>query len=207
MAEIVKPNNLSQIWAIAGDKVNPGDAKIQQGWIVEIPPREYENWITNRQDTAIAHFNQVGIAQWDSNTEYIQNKSYVQGSNGSVYRAVVNSKGLDPVTNLGAWRIAFVSTFDPDSLRVFNGYQLISTDFVVGVNSRYYALNSLSMTLPNRATQGDNIILNRAPLTEVTIYTQNSMMFKTSIGFVDTIIADVDDEVNITFDGTYWLVI
>lgn len=104
MAEINKPSDINKIWADTGDIVTPSDVKISTGWVEEIPPHEYENYIQNRQDLAIAHINQHGIAIWDSITEYQANRSLVQGSNGKLYKSATTNTNINPVTdNTGAW--------------------------------------------------------------------------------------------------------
>ena len=110
MSEILKPSNLSLTWASGGDILNPGDSKYTQGWEVEIPPRQWFNYLDNRQDEAIAHINQHGIAVWDSSTEYQASKSYVQGSNGNVYRALTTNTNIDPVLDAGTnWQPLFIT--------------------------------------------------------------------------------------------------
>lgn len=112
MPEIQKPTNLSLTWASGGDILNPGDTKIATGWAVEIPPRQWFNYLDNRQDEAIAHINQHGIAVWDTNTEYQYNvsgvKSVVMGSDGIIYRTLTTNSGQDPTLTVGvSWEIAF----------------------------------------------------------------------------------------------------
>lgn len=116
MALLTKPN-MQQLWASGGDIVEPSDLKKQQGWTVEVPPHQFENWIQNRQDEYLAHINQRGIPQWDGNTEYeAAGLSYVQGSNGVVYKSVAASGPAtvvqDPTTDASDtyWAIAFAST-------------------------------------------------------------------------------------------------
>lgn len=101
MAEILKPDGLNTRWAQGGDILDPGNTKYAQGWEVEIPPRQWFNFLDNRQDEAIAHINQHGIAVWDSVTEYQANKSYVQGSNGSIYKALTTNTNINPTTDGG----------------------------------------------------------------------------------------------------------
>jgi len=103
-----KPN-VNTLWASTGAKVEPTLAKKQQGWVSEIPPFEFENWIQNRQDQFNAHVNQYGIAVWDSSTEYQAKKSYVQGSDGIVYKAVQTHSNQNPVLDATAtyWSVAF----------------------------------------------------------------------------------------------------
>src|SRR5690554_7497798 len=97
MPQIPKPNTLNKIWAAGGDRATPLDGKISSGWQIEIPPRQWFNWLDNRQDQAIAHFNQHGIPVWDDQTEYQAGKSYVQDpGNGLVYRCVITNTGNQP---------------------------------------------------------------------------------------------------------------
>lgn len=115
MAEILKPSNLSLTWASGGDVLNPGDTKYATGWQVEIPPRQWFNYLDNRQDSAIAHINQRGVAAWDNTTEYQEDKSYVQGvTNGTVYRCVQTHTNQNPETDVSNtyWIVAFASAGD-----------------------------------------------------------------------------------------------
>lgn len=108
MATFIKPQ-FNNVWATSGAKVAPDVAKINLGWVVEIPPHELDNWIRNRQDALLAHINQMGVVAWDETVEYQANKSYVQGSTtGNVYRAVTTHTGVNPETDVnGNWQIAF----------------------------------------------------------------------------------------------------
>lgn len=101
MAEITKPD-MSSLWASDGAVIAPTSAKIKTGWTPEIPPHQWENFVQNRQDNAIAYLFQRGVPEWDSSTEYFNNKSLVMGSDGVLYRAVSNSVGVDPTTDSGA---------------------------------------------------------------------------------------------------------
>jgi hypothetical protein len=114
MAEILKPSNLSLTWASGGDILNPGDTKYATGWQTEIPPRQWFNYLGNRQDEAIAHINQRGVAEWDAATEYQGTKSYAQGVTGTIYRSKQTSINQDPDADVGEvyWEIAFASAGD-----------------------------------------------------------------------------------------------
>lgn len=113
--EFDKPSNLDVIWASAGDVLNPGDTKYSTGWAVEVPPRQWENYIQNKQDQAIAHFNQHGVSVWDSVSQYLASKSYVQGpTTGAIYRAKVDNVAQNPELDTAHtyWSIAFASPGD-----------------------------------------------------------------------------------------------
>lgn len=107
MAALSKPSDINKIWADGGDVVSPSDVKIGLGWEVEVPPRQYFNWLDNKQDQFNAHVNQHGIPVWDSVTEYQAGKSYVQGSNGVVYVATQTHTNQDPVSVSTHWSPAF----------------------------------------------------------------------------------------------------
>lgn len=110
MAEFILPQNLGNVWASSGDVLKPSDSKIMQGWSAEIPPRQWFNWLDNRQDQAIAHIAQHGISSWIGTIEYQANKSYVQGSDGVVYKALTTNTNINPVGGAsGNWQSAFIS--------------------------------------------------------------------------------------------------
>lgn len=109
MAQIDKPSDLNKIWSVQGINTAPSDVKINNGFVVEIPPYQWFNYLHNKQDTALAHINQMGIPVWDPLTEYQANKSQVQGSDGKIYRAFVTNTNVNPVDDSsGTW-------FDPNS--------------------------------------------------------------------------------------------
>ncbi|ATN92790.1 putative tail fiber protein [Pseudomonas phage PPSC2] len=109
MPNISKPSGLNNIWAEGGTKIDPGTSKYNIGWVVQLPPYEYQNYIDNRQDRALAHINQHGIPEWDSTTEYQGNLSYTQASNGMIYKCTQTNTNKDPASTLNNdyWVIAF----------------------------------------------------------------------------------------------------
>lgn len=99
MTLVVKPN-YTKLWASGGAIVEPSDAKKQLGWAAEVPPHQWENWSQNRQDTMLAHINQRGVTEWDTLSNYeAGGLSYVQGSNGTLYKSVAASGPLSTVQN------------------------------------------------------------------------------------------------------------
>src|SRR5690606_28696865 len=104
----------NNVWASGGDRIYPGDTKYATGWQVEIPPRQYFNEIDYKQDQMLAHLNQHGIPIWDSETEYQEDQSYVQGSTGTVYRCVLTHTNQNPDLDVSNtyWIIAFASAGD-----------------------------------------------------------------------------------------------
>lgn len=203
MAEVIKPD-VNAVWGVAGERVKPSDDKIQTGWVVEIPPLQTFNWLSNRSDTFNAHINQHGISVWDAYTQYIAGKSYVQGRDGFIYKAIVDNINKDPTLDRSVWALAFISEDNPESLKVFNGYTIISSDFEVSPNTRYYALGSLKVTLPPTAILGDNIIANKSPTATVTFVVEGGGQIRTLMGLVDEVEYDITDEINVVWNGTNW---
>lgn len=111
MPNIIKPTGINQLWAAGGTKIDPGATKTNIGWVVELPPYQYQNWLDNRQDTFIAHANQHGIPEWDTETEYQGNLSYTQGSDGIIYKCIQTHTNLDPANPLNS--AFWVRAFEP----------------------------------------------------------------------------------------------
>lgn len=105
MTDIIKLD-MTKIWAASGDKIQPSDAQMDSGWLVQQIPRQTWNWFENRQDNNIAYMLQKGIPEWDSTTEYRASKSYVQ-RNGVVYKCLVTGVNLDPLVGTTNWTKAF----------------------------------------------------------------------------------------------------
>lgn len=101
MANITLPD-MTNIWANQGDRTIPSLFKFNTGWEVEIPPRQVENYIQWRQDTAINYILQKGIPEWNSLVEYQINTSYVQYGQ-AIYVARLTHTGVSPPNNT-YWR-------------------------------------------------------------------------------------------------------
>ena len=107
MPDIQKQPGINSVWAQSGQKSAPDVSKIDQGYVVEKPPFQVQNWIENKQDAFNAHVNQHGIPYKDDETEYQAGKSYVVDQiSGIVYRCVATHVN-QPVSNPLYWDIAF----------------------------------------------------------------------------------------------------
>ena len=157
----------NSVWASSGEKASPGEDKIKQGWVVEIPPHQYENWISNRQDQMLAHINQYGIAEWDSSTEYQSNKSYAQGvTTGNIYRALTTNTGINPETDVNNnWTIAFersgLSLLKSQNLADVPDKAAARTNLGIATTADYdarYLLKSSNFAdVPNKASARSNL--------------------------------------------------
>lgn len=102
MALPSKPT-IKNVWATSGLKVEPSDSKVNTGWIVERPPHQFQNFLQNRSDQFLKHINEAGIPVWDAVTTYTAGKSYVQGSDGFIYKCLVDGNNQNPVGNATNW--------------------------------------------------------------------------------------------------------
>lgn len=204
MADIQKPATLNVIWAESGDKIKPEDSKIQIGWLAEIPPRQYFNYMDNRRDTAIAHINQHGIGVWDAFTEYQALRSYVQGSDGVIYRALQTNISNNPVEDNGTyWTEAFLSVDSPSGNSKYIGYLVRDTSFTAVTNNRYYLSSPLVVTLPDSGMKGEAITMVKRPNITSTVRVSIGNIV-TAIGSDTSVEFDLDDEINFIFNGDSW---
>lgn len=102
----IKPS-IKNVWATSGVKVEPSDAKVNAGWIVERPPHQFQNFLQNRSDQFLKHINEAGIPLWDAVTVYTAGKSYTQGSDGKIYKCLVDGFNENPVGNPTKWMLTF----------------------------------------------------------------------------------------------------
>lgn len=171
MPLFTKPQ-FNSVWASTGAKLTPDVAKISQGWVVEIPPYEFDNWIQGRQDQLLAHLNQVGIPMWDQTVEYQAGKSYVQGTNaGVVYRANTTNTNINPELDIqGNWSIAFQASGEallksqnladvPDKAAARNNLGITTTEFYDG---RYLVKSENLADVPNKASARNNLGLGNS---------------------------------------------
>jgi hypothetical protein len=151
MVDYTKPSGLDKIWAATGVKTPaPDNSKISAGWVAEIPPKEYFNYLDNKQDAFIAHVNQRGGVTWDNTTEYLANISYAFGSNGILYRAVLNSgppgTAVNPVGDVsGTWVVAYYLTTDVYTKTESNANYLTKISNLADLPNTATARNNLSV--------------------------------------------------------------
>lgn len=171
MPLFTKPQ-FNSVWASTGARLTPDSAKISQGWVVEIPPHEFDNWMQNRQDALLAHLNQLGIPQWDNTVEYQAGKSYVQGTTtGIVYKALTTHSNVNPETDIqNNWVVAFEGSGNsllkvnnlsdvPDKAQARINLGIATTEFYDG---RYLLKSANLVDVPNKATARNNLGLGNS---------------------------------------------
>lgn len=110
MADIARPD-YGVTWANAGEKIAPEPVKMNLGWVQEMMPFQYENWLQARQDEAITYIFQKGIAEYSSTQDYIANKSLALYQ-GAVYLATQNNLNVLPTVQANWKRISTISNND-----------------------------------------------------------------------------------------------
>lgn len=147
MSNIPKPLGLSNIWANGGTKIDPGAFKVNIGWVVQLPPYEYQNWVDNRQDQAIAHISQHGIPEWDDATEYQGLLSYTQGRDGLIYKCLQTNTNKDPSNSLNSqyWTLAFETFGSVAAVRTDLNAHVLNYQTLSGVGNVVAARNNLSV--------------------------------------------------------------
>ena len=123
MAKFTKPN-VNSVWASEATTyiIAPDNSKILSGWVVEKPPVQTFNWIDNRQDQMLAYLNQQGIPEWDSSTEYEIETSFIQGTDGLIYKSTAVNTNVNPVTDTtGTWIIPFAEWVSTPSTATSSG--------------------------------------------------------------------------------------
>ena len=199
-----KPRGLFKVWGELAELIEPTEEKIRRGWGVEVPPHQWFNWFWNHLTRALSHINQRGIPEWDIETEYLANKSYVQGSDGTVYRAKMDGKGNNPVTDRVHWEIAFVTSNNPSSRKDFMGWVALAGDITAQPNYKYYFTSTGTATLPATAQRGDTIEVGTSPNVGATIVVEGGKEMKTKLGNYTEVNIDIETAVLFVFDGNVW---
>jgi hypothetical protein len=125
----VKPD-LTRVWAngappgnvVDPDTTTPG--KVLSGWQAEVPPFEHFNFLQKWFTQGLAHFNEQGIAVWDTNTTYPQ-YGLAKGSDGEIYISQQEQNGNDPISDNGDnWGLLFLELTDISFIKRANRLSL-----------------------------------------------------------------------------------
>lgn len=117
-----KPD-LTRIWANTANPVDVIDpdvgspGKFSLGWLAELPPYEYFNFLQNMFTAGLAHMNEQGISIWDASTTY-PIAGLAKGSDGLIYKATVEQSGNDPVSDGGSNWVTLMSLNTTNTLEI-----------------------------------------------------------------------------------------
>lgn len=101
MADLTRPD-FGEAWASEGEKLSPDSVKIKLGWVQEMMPYQFENFLQSRQDEAILYLLQKGVPEYSPTQEYTANKSVVVYQ-GNLYMATATVTGVLP-TVTASWK-------------------------------------------------------------------------------------------------------
>lgn len=107
MADLARPE-YGTPWASEGEIVAPTQDKVELGWVQEMMPFQWENYLQNRQDSAITYLLQKGIPEYSNTQEYIAQKSAVLYM-GAVYIATQTVTGVLPTVTASWKRLSTIS--------------------------------------------------------------------------------------------------
>ncbi len=119
MAKYTKPDLMNTVWASSASESSIAEpdsdgsfsgvgivVDVEDGWTQVKPPYQVENWLQNKHSQFSAYINQLGIPEWDSETEYQTNKSYVQGSDNKLYKCIQTHTNRNPASsNTSYWEV------------------------------------------------------------------------------------------------------
>lgn len=107
MADLTRPD-FGEVWATEGEKLSPDSAKIRLGWVREMMPYQYQNYLQARTDESLTYLFQKGIPEYSATQEYIANKSFVSYQ-GAMYLATATVTGVLPSTTSAWKRVSAIS--------------------------------------------------------------------------------------------------
>lgn len=106
---------LTRVWASGAPGTNIEDpdvtslGKFAAGWQAEVPTFQNFNFLQKYMTQGLVHINEQGIPVWDSITVYPVS-ALAKGSDGNIYKALVEQANNNPTTDTtGNW-VRFEST-------------------------------------------------------------------------------------------------
>lgn len=179
-----KPN-ITPVWAETGAKIAPPSGKVATGWVKEIPPHEWFNWEMNRVGSFASYINSMGVAEWDSTTQYYADRS-ITNIGGVLYKCVQNNTNKNPETETLFWVLFGFSSWKS----VDNNYQAVPGDKIT-LNNR---TSDQTVFLPTGVNYGDEVQIHPYPFTQ---YARR----KVTVDAGSNLIMGLDENMTITEDN------
>lgn len=116
---------VGRVWASAAstsnvqdpDKYTPG--KVNLGWVSEIPPYQWFNWLLKRNDELKRSLVERGIAAWGSDVTYLKGALAYNDADFTIYICLKENKGIQPDKDNGTnWVASAVQITKDDFLRL-----------------------------------------------------------------------------------------
>lgn len=170
------PVDLNTVWAQNATPSNlqrPSDDYIRTAWLQVKPPYQIENWSMNKVHSFAAYINQRGLPEWDNETEYFINSSYVMGSDGRIYKCIQTNTSRNPTTNGNSqyWELTswdrYATTSKAGIARKATPAQVLAgTDNETYVTPATYKSSLPEIPTPPDATQGNRGMIELATQNE-----------------------------------------
>lgn len=184
-----KPD-LTRIWAsdappanvVDPDSVDPG--KYEDGWVAEIPPFEYMNYLQQLFNQGLVYINEQGIGLYDNVTDF-PISGICKGSDSNTYIALIangpDTSVVDPVGDTtGTWGPLRLLEELLSSTLTHN--MTSDLDYILSVSENYKGRVIITDTSVNLTTTRNIVVAD----TERTFFAQNdtaqTLTFKTVAG-------------------------
>ena len=179
MTDLTKPTDLDgRVWAESGTITSPATLDILEGWEVgEKPPAQFFNYWQNRTDKFLSYLMQKGIPEWDINTLFIANKSFVT-QNGNVYLAKQTHSGQNPSLDITFvyWRLLINGATDL-TLADIDSFIDYPSQNILGLGRNYF-----DVKVPNVGSFIDNVFSVQNLSDNGTIYGNAAIAFLDAAG-------------------------
>lgn len=150
---MAKPDKLNIIWGTNGVSVDPGDAKFELGWVAEIPPYQYFNYVLNKHSVMLDHVNTYGIPEWDVATSYVLGSRVIYS--GILYRCTVASSVGQTPNSSGDW----LDVEDDLNTKITANETDISTN-TSNISTNTTDISTLETKTPQSYKPTDNVVFN-----------------------------------------------
>lgn len=116
---------VGRVWASAAASSNVQDPdkytpnKVNLGWVSEIPPYQWFNWLLKRNDELKRSLVERGIAAWGSDVTYLAGALTYNDADSTIYTCLKGNKGVQPDKDNGVtWVASAVQITKDDFLRL-----------------------------------------------------------------------------------------
>lgn len=116
---------VGRVWASAAASSNVQDPdkytpnKVNLGWVSEIPPYQWFNWLLKRNDELKRSLVERGIAAWGSDVTYLAGALTYNDADSTIYTCLKANKGVQPDKDNGlTWVASAVQITKDDFLRL-----------------------------------------------------------------------------------------
>lgn len=195
-----KPD-LTRVWAngappanvVDPDDTTPG--KVNAGWQAEVPPFEHFNFLQKWFTQGLAHFNEQGIGVWDVDTNYPVD-GMAKGSDGNIYKCIVEQSGNDPVGDLTNWELYIGPDIGNSKLLIFNDVSSMKSYSTISYKVGMLLSTGSTLWRVNDESLGTILIggLYAYPLNALSVYDINVRASNEAVDNYSNILTAITDD-------------